>query len=218
MKLNIPNVISAVAFLGVCLMFAISDSTRDLLNHLVKEPTFFDGLIFVICLAAAVIFMPLTAMPLIPMGSMIFGPLVTSLLSIVGWTVGAVGAFLVSRYMARPLVSKVSDLEGLDKFINNYTGKTRFVLIVLLRLTIPVDIGSYALGLTSGVRLLEYTLATIIGVTWFSFAFAYLGTNLVESNLLWVISIVSLSAIVFIGSSVYILKIKKGSNDKSSKY
>lgn len=208
MKLSIPNVISAVAFLGVCLVFAISEPTRDFFNHLVKEPTLLDGFIFVTCLAAAVVFLPLTAMPLIPMGSMVFGPLVTSLLSILGWTIGAVGAFLVSRYIARPVILRISDLDGLEKFIQNYTGKTRFILIVLLRLTVPVDIGSYALGLISSVRLLEYTLATLIGVTWFSFAFAYLGDNLINSNILGIVSIVSLSAIIFISATIYLKKIK----------
>jgi uncharacterized membrane protein YdjX (TVP38/TMEM64 family) len=45
-----------------------------------------------------------------------------------------------------------------------------------LRIAIPVDLLSYALGLFSKVRYRDYALATIIGISPLAFILAYLGT------------------------------------------
>jgi len=50
-----------------------------------------------------------------------------------------------------------------------------FLGIIFLRMVIPVDILSYALGLFSKIKTRDYLLATIIGVSPFAFIFAYLG-------------------------------------------
>ena len=41
---------------------------------------------------------------------------------------------------------------------------------------VPVDILSYALGLFTDMKTRDFTIATIIGITPFSFVFAYLGS------------------------------------------
>ena len=46
---------------------------------------------------------------------------------------------------------------------------------MLLRILIPVDILSYALGLISAMPLSHYILATAIGITPFSFIWSYAG-------------------------------------------
>ena len=42
-----------------------------------------------------------------------------------------------------------------------------------MRMVIPVDVLSYAIGLFSTMSLKSYTLATVIGITPFAFIFAY---------------------------------------------
>lgn len=53
--------------------------------------------------------------------------------------------------------------------------RTSFMLIVALRVILPVDILSYALGMLSTVSFRTYTLASAVGILWFSFVFAYMG-------------------------------------------
>jgi uncharacterized membrane protein YdjX (TVP38/TMEM64 family) len=49
-------------------------------------------------------------------------------------------------------------------------------------MVIPVDVLSYALGLLSTVTLFEYTYTTALGVSWFSFMFAYSGNAVYTGN------------------------------------
>lgn len=163
---------------------------------------------FVLVLAVATVFVPLTAMPLIPMVAMMFGPFETALLSIVGWTLGAVAAFCVSRYLGRPAVQYFFSLKELDAFIADLSQRHRFLMIVLIRLVTPVDIASYALGLSKSIGIVEYTLATAVGVSWFSFAFAYLGVGLLEGDYRLLLAFGVPSLLIFI-AGWYMLRQKK---------
>jgi uncharacterized membrane protein YdjX (TVP38/TMEM64 family) len=51
-----------------------------------------------------------------------------------------------------------------------------FWAIVVLRMSVPVDILSYGLGLFSKINRKKYILATIIGVIPFAFLISYLGS------------------------------------------
>lgn len=155
---------------------------------------------FVVILATAVIFVPVTAMPLIPAAATMFGPLMTALLSVAGWTSGAVIAFLLARHIGRPLLQRLIDLSIVDQFAARIPDSSKFIYIVLLRLVLPVDITSYALGLTNSVSLLQYSVATMLGVTWFSFAFAYLGQSFLTKNIVVLIGLSLLSLIIFAGA------------------
>ena len=164
---------------------------------------------YVFILTAAVVFMPLTVMPLIPVAAGVLGPLATALLSIVGWTLGSAIAFLISRYLGRPVLEKFMQLETLDRVLEQIPKKTHFWFIVLLRLTLPVDIVSYALGLTKSLSFVSYIAATFVGVIWFSFAFAYMGDAFFKGETIVFVELTLASiAVFFIGW--YVLRIYKG--------
>lgn len=94
------------------------------------------------------------------------------------------------------------------KTIENYVPKENiFWGIVFLRMLIPIDILSYALGLFSKISLKRYTLATFIGMVPMAFVLAYVGELKIEYQLigLLVISIIVLITLIF-------LKIKKIKN------
>lgn len=154
-------------------------------------------LVYVGLLVFAVVLMPLSVMPLIPIAAATLGPFTTAILSIIGWTVGAVIAFLISRYFGRPFLKHFISLDKVDNLAKGLSPKMRFWGIVVLRHTLPVDVVSYAIGLTTGVSLLEYTLATLIGVVWFSFAFAYLGDALLHKNFVLILELGLASLLIF---------------------
>lgn len=134
--------------------------------------------VFVLLLVGATVFMPVSALPLIPVAAPLFGPFLTGVLSIIGWTLGAAGAFGVARWCGRPLLERCMPLAKIDAAVARISPETRFLTIVLLRMTLPVDITSYALGLSRSIAFTPYIAATVIGVSYFSFAFAYLGDAL----------------------------------------
>lgn len=175
MKSIVSRTLPLVALLIFCAGLLVWDAPLEFLKQAISNQGIFGYAAYVAILVAAVVFMPLTVMPVIPIAAAVLGPLPTAVLSIVGWTVGAGIAFLISRYLGRPVLERYIDLKTFDSVLNKIPPKTHFLFIVLLRMTMPVDLVSYALGLTKSLSFTSYIVATMVGVSWFSFSFAYMG-------------------------------------------
>jgi uncharacterized membrane protein YdjX (TVP38/TMEM64 family) len=118
------------------------------------------ALLFVLgYIAATVAFVP--GLLLTMAAGAIFGLVRGTALVFVAATLGASAAFLVSRYLARPLVER--RLAGNDRFaaIDRAVGHEGRKIVFLLRLSpvFPFNLLNYALGLTK-VRFRDYVLAS----------------------------------------------------------
>jgi len=138
--------------------------------------SFFGMLIYVGVVIIAIVIAPVSMVPLIPLASGVWGWFFSAILNIVGWTIGAVIAFYLARKYGVPLVEKFIPLERIHAAEKLVPKGNVFWSVVFLRMSVPVDILSYALGLFSKISLRRYVLATVIGVTPFAFVFAYMGT------------------------------------------
>lgn len=164
----------------------------DLVSTLAEQITGMNAVsyfTYVAILVVAVVAMPVTVMPLIPIAATLIGPLTTAVLSVIGWTVGGAIAFLIARHVGRPILERYVSFEKLDELTQCIPTEARFLSIVLLRLTLPVDLVSYALGFSRTIGFFEYVAATFVGVIWFSFAFAYMGDALLDHNVVLLIEI-----------------------------
>lgn len=133
-------------------------------------------IIYIAITIASVIVPPFSSAPLIPLAANTWGFFWAGVFSIAGWVLGSMAAFLIARIYGVLFVSKIISLEkihGIQKLISS---KHLFWSVVLLRMVLPVDILSYALGLFSVIGWKKYALATTLGVTPFAFVFAYAGT------------------------------------------
>ena len=114
----------------------------------------------VIYIIATVAFLPGSILTLA--GGAIFGLFWGSIYVFFGATIGATGAFLVGRYLARGWVSK--KIAGNQKFaaIDRAVGKEGFKIVFLARLSpiFPFNLLNYSLGVT-GVSLKDYVLASV---------------------------------------------------------
>ena len=119
---------------------------------------------------------PISAAPLIPIAANVWGVAATAALSILGWTIGSLIAFAIGRRYGLPLAQKFISAHNLENLNKHIPQERIFWSVVLLRIMIPVDLLSYALGIFGVLGWRRYTLATIIGITPFAFIFAYLGT------------------------------------------
>jgi uncharacterized membrane protein YdjX (TVP38/TMEM64 family) len=144
--------------------------------EIITSTGFFGMIFYVFITAIAVVIAPISTFPLIPIASIVWGYVVAAILSIIGWTIGAQIAFIIARRFGKPLVQKFISLEKLESFEKRIPEKNLFWSIVVLRMTVPVDILSYALGLFSKISYSKYFWATIIGVTPFAFIFSYIVT------------------------------------------
>ena len=137
---------------------------------------FIGVIIYLIIIILSIVVAPISAIPFIPVASNLWGWRTTALLSILGWTIGAMIAFTLARKYGIDLVKNLIDLKKIQKLEKLIPEENIFLTIVLLRMVTPVDGVSYFFGLFSKVPFKKFTLATIIGITPFSFIIAYLGT------------------------------------------
>jgi len=140
------------------------------------------GVIYIFVVITSTIFAPFVGLPLAPTASVIIGPFFTAVCSVFGWTVGAVAAFFIARNLARPILCRFVNMGRVEKYEELIPEKHIFLWLVFLRVFLPVDVLSYAIGLTKRVQFGAYITSTFIGVIPFSFIWSYGGYALMERD------------------------------------
>ncbi len=106
---------------------------------------------------ACVAFVPASILTLA--AGALFGVVKGTLFVLVGATLGAMGAFLIARYVARDWVAqRDARFAAIDSAIANQ-GR-RIVFLLRLSPVIPFNVLNYALGLTQ-VRAMDYLIASV---------------------------------------------------------
>ncbi len=176
MKEKTKSFIGLLIILGLFILSSyLVRENIDLIKDLIGND-FLGILIYILITITAIVIAPISMMPLIPIASNIWGRVPTAIILIFGWTLGSIIVFYISRKYGVPLIKKFVSLEKINKLESKIPKENLFLDILLLRMIIPVDILSYALGLFSKVKFKTYFLATIIGLIPFAFVFSYLGT------------------------------------------
>ncbi len=106
----------------------------------------------------------------------VFGVVQGSLLVFVGATLGAMGAFLVGRYLARGWVARKIAHNPKFAAIDRAVEREGFKVVLLTRLSpvFPFNLLNYAFGIT-GVSLKDYVLASV-GMIPGTIMYVYLGS------------------------------------------
>ncbi len=145
---------------------------------------FFEGLIvdgwigmiiYVLLNISAVVVAPVTVLPMIVIAVGMWGIGISVFLTVLGWTAGSIIAFLLARKFGIPIVEKLISLEEIHALEEKAKIGNSFWSVLVLRMVVPVDVLSYALGLFSRIGFWSYTFATVLGIIPFCFVFAYLG-------------------------------------------
>lgn len=199
---------TAPILLGVIIVLSVFGASDALftesLQTYVAEHRFGGTAVVAALMFVATVIAPVALVPLIPVIAQLLGPFLTAFASWVGWTLGSLVAFLIARYGGRPLLNRFISLDTLMRFEKRIPTDTHFALIVALRIAIPVDVLSYALGFLSTVRFKTYALASALGILPFSVALAYLGYALTERDSVLFIAYGVASALIFVGALWYV--------------
>jgi len=167
----------AVLVLSLFVLSAcLSREHMDSLRHLLQGSDARSMLLYVALTVGAVVVAPVSTLPLIPVAAVLWGAPVTALLSLAGWLVGGAIAFILARRFGRPFVGKFVNLNRLEQVERLIPGRNLFLAVVLLRIAIPFDILSYALGLFSTMGFVSYMAASLLGATPFAVIFSYAAT------------------------------------------
>jgi uncharacterized membrane protein YdjX (TVP38/TMEM64 family)/rhodanese-related sulfurtransferase len=121
---------------------------------------------------ATVLFLPGSVITLA--GGAMFGPVLGTFYNLTGATLGAVLAFLISRYLASDWIAAKAGGRA-KQLVNGVESEGwRFVAFVRLVPLFPFNLLNYALGLTR-IRLLHYLVATYIFMLPGAIAYTWLG-------------------------------------------
>ncbi|MEK7461258.1 MAG: VTT domain-containing protein [Patescibacteria group bacterium] len=169
-----------VSVAGIVALFIgasyLADIFKNDLGELVRAHQLFGPLLYIAIEIAGVIAAPVSTLALIPLGVALWGHVTTALLSLVGWTAGSILAFELARAYGQPLLAKFLNLKDLGKIERFLPQGNLFWGVVGLRLIIPIDLISYALGLFTPIDRWRYNLATVIGYLPSAFAYSYAAT------------------------------------------
>lgn len=167
---------AAIAFLVVVFFVGASVMVQEYANFFAAIPYAFgvEGMmVYVAITIVAVVIAPVSTLPLLPVAVGLWGSLTAALLSILGWTVGAIVAFLLARRFGRPVIHRFVDLHKVEQFEKLLPEEHIFWSLVFLRMALPVDVLSYAAGLFTKINFNTYVFSTMLGVLPFAFIFSY---------------------------------------------
>ncbi|WP_227394667.1 TVP38/TMEM64 family protein [Jeotgalibacillus aurantiacus] len=140
-------------------------------------------------------------------GGLAFGPVYGTLLTMTGATAGAILAFIFAKKAGAKRVEEKLGERG--KKLQDQLEHNGFFIVLLLRL-VPLfnfDLISYAAG-ASKIRLLPFTLATLIGIIPGTFAYTFLGFSTGSDSAGTIVLAVSIFAVIFIIPMLFRKKIK----------
>ena len=133
--------------------------------------------VFLASTVVAVLLPMLSNLALVPLAVVAWGPAWTATLLLLGWLGGAMASFAVGRHAQGWLLSRAPSLRrhaDIDRLI---APDHRIGSLMLLRMTFPVDILSYALGLFSRrTTARENAVSTVFGAAPFACVFAWFPT------------------------------------------
>jgi uncharacterized membrane protein YdjX (TVP38/TMEM64 family) len=167
-----------VLFLLLAAGIAVAINYRELFNaelleNWVKEAGSAGPAIYILIYAVGTLFF-LPGSVLTLTGGALFGPVMGTFVNLTGATLGALGSFLIARYLAHDWVANKTGgrIKTLMDGVENEGW--RFVAFVRLVPLFPFNLLNYALGLT-GIKLVQYVVASYIFMVPGAIAYTYLG-------------------------------------------
>lgn len=169
-----------LVLVGVVVVWPHRDKMQ-LIEPWIEQHEVFGALIYVLAGIASVVLLPLSSLPLLPLAARIWGVWIAGALSAAGWWFGALIAFWIAR-VARPSLERFVSLAALDKLEHLIPADVGFAGIVVLRMLLPVDVTSFALGLLKKLPFATYAVASLIGILPFAFVWSYAGGKLASGE------------------------------------
>lgn len=130
---------------------------------------------------------PVFFMPIIPLsitGGVLFGPVLGTIYSLIGATIGGCLAFLAGRYLMKDFIDKKLSFKNTFMKQRSETDGWRFVIIARITPIFPFGAQNYLFGVTN-ISLRTFFWASFIGLLPGTFAYVYLGyagVNILEGN------------------------------------
>ncbi len=173
LKISFQVVLIVILFL---LVSYFVQTNLDYFKEPIAKNKVWGAIIYILLIIAATVIAPLTTIPLIPLASSIYGWFLAGVITYIGWLIASMIVFYISRKWGKPFVKKFVSLDKIKSVEKSISRKNRMGALIFLRMTLPVDILSYALGLFSSISWRTYIISAAIGFIPFTFLLTYLGS------------------------------------------
>ncbi|MDH4330830.1 MAG: VTT domain-containing protein [Candidatus Moranbacteria bacterium] len=187
----------------VLLLFVVSaffsQEYADFFSGMVFEYKLLAGVVYFLVIVLAIVIIPLTSIPLIPIITGFFGVFWTVVLSVFGWTIGSIVAFWIAKKYGIPVVERFFEIKKWEKFYSSIPEERMFWYLIFLRIVVPVDILSYLLGIFTKISWKMFVTTTALGLTPVVISLAYFGTFSAEFQL-----ILAVSGVCLLGLFIFI--------------
>ncbi len=184
---------------------AISGEKLAAVIDLLEQYPVLGPLLYLGLTAASVVAAPFSSLPLIPFAAGAWGVPAASILNILGWWLGALIAFEIARQAGRPILRHLVSLERIDSWNKHLPRSATFTSIFLLRMILPVEVPSYALGLLPNLRRSTYAAASLLGIIPLAVVWTAIGGALISGQWLTLLWLTGLFGTALLGAG-YIWK------------
>jgi len=160
-------------------------------------------LIYVLIIIIEIVIAPIPSLILNIAGSVSFGPLTASLLTIMGSSIGNTISYFIAKRYGNLYFERFINEKNKARF-HKYSGKYGPLFLFILRLN-PItssDIFSYLAGVI-GIPFKKFFISTMLGVIPSIFVISYFGETFVKNNpflllLFFIITIVYISILLYL--------------------
>jgi uncharacterized membrane protein YdjX (TVP38/TMEM64 family) len=156
--------------------------------------------IFVLLAAVSAMVAFFSSAILVPVAIYVWGPVVCFLLLYAGWFLGGLAAYIVGRYLGRPIVQRLIAPAALERQERWARSRRSLIAIVLLQLAVPTDLAGYVFGLIR-CPLGPFLAALAVAEVPYALGAVFLGVGFVERRFLLLLGLglagVLLSALAF---------------------
>ena len=145
-----------IDFLAVFLYILVRTGFFDIIRDEEQFEAFLErsgkwmAVLFVLLQFLQVVILPIPSTVTVVAGAALFGPLIGSLLSLLGIVIGSLVAFLIGRYAGYRVVAWLVGKETLDKWLKKIKGKDKLLLSAMFILPVfPDDVLCFVAGISS---------------------------------------------------------------------
>lgn len=182
----------------LALLLALATSVAELHDRLVsllpaaeraiREQAVLGVLVFVVFAALSAMLAFVSSAVIVPVGVYTWGEFASAALLWLGWILGGVTAYTLSRYFGRAVVEALVPRSWIERYENLIPRHAAFGFVLLLQLALPSEVPGYLLGLMR-YPFLRYIAALALAELPYAVATVYLGTGFIERRIYLLIGV-----------------------------
>jgi uncharacterized membrane protein YdjX (TVP38/TMEM64 family) len=178
----------------------------------IRERPVLGVLFFVLFAALSAMLAFVSSAVIVPVGIYVWGNAASMLLLWIGWILGGISAYSLSRYLGRPIARSFGPGDAFKVYEARISRHASFGLVLLFQLAMPSEVPGYLLGL-AGYNFWKYICALALAELPYAVATIYVGSSFLERRFYLLIGI-GLAVAAFSGWALYTLHRRMNSRVK----